>query len=115
MIALEDRHRTVQWLEAACREEARFKLACEVVGVNRADGSVTCFRSKRSAICRNADVSPNVAGRSFAVCKEMSHAIGIDSICAPMAPIEPATEIRDDSNLAFGSNASRSPVLEAAR
>jgi transposase InsO family protein len=34
MIALEDRHRTVQWLEAACREGARFKRACEVAGID---------------------------------------------------------------------------------
>jgi transposase InsO family protein len=34
MIALEDRHRTVQWLEAACREGARFKRACDVVGID---------------------------------------------------------------------------------
>ena len=33
MIALEDRHRTVDWLEAACREGARFKVACEVAGI----------------------------------------------------------------------------------
>ena len=34
MIALEDRQRTVQWLESACREGARLKLACEVAGID---------------------------------------------------------------------------------
>jgi len=34
MIALEDRHRTVQWLEMACREGARLKPACQVAGVD---------------------------------------------------------------------------------
>ena len=34
MIALEDRHRTVQWLEGACRDGARLKLACEVAGID---------------------------------------------------------------------------------
>lgn len=34
MIALEDRHRTVQWLEMACREGARLKPACEVVDID---------------------------------------------------------------------------------
>ena len=34
MIALEDRHRTVQWLEAACRDGARLKHACEVAGID---------------------------------------------------------------------------------
>lgn len=34
MIALEDRQRTVQWLEAACREGARLKSACEVAGID---------------------------------------------------------------------------------
>jgi transposase InsO family protein len=34
MIALEDRQRTVHWLEAARREGARLKLACEVAGID---------------------------------------------------------------------------------
>lgn len=34
MIALEDRQRMVQWVEAACRDGARFKLACEVTGID---------------------------------------------------------------------------------
>lgn len=34
MIALEDRQRTVQWLEAASREGARLKPACEVAGID---------------------------------------------------------------------------------
>jgi putative transposase len=34
MIALEDRQRTAQWLEAACRDGARLKLACEVAGID---------------------------------------------------------------------------------
>ena len=34
MIALEDRQRTAQWLQAACRDGARFELACEVAGIN---------------------------------------------------------------------------------
>jgi len=31
---LEDRQRTTQWLEAACREGARLKQACEVAGID---------------------------------------------------------------------------------
>jgi hypothetical protein len=53
-----------------------------------------CHLSQR---CR---VPERAAGRSFAMCKETLHAIGIDSICAKMAFIEPATEISDDPNLA---------------
>jgi transposase InsO family protein len=34
MIALEDRQTTVQWLESACREGARLKLACEVARID---------------------------------------------------------------------------------
>ena len=34
MIALEDRRQMVQWVEAACCDGARFRLACEVAGID---------------------------------------------------------------------------------
>jgi hypothetical protein len=34
LIALEDRQKTAQWLEAARREGARLKPACEVAGID---------------------------------------------------------------------------------
>lgn len=58
MISLEDRHRTVQWLESACRDGARLKLACEVAGID----ARTAQRWKQAMGC-SVGLSPRRSDR----------------------------------------------------
>ena len=65
MITLEDRHRTVQWLEGACRDGARLKLACEVAGID----ARTVQRWKAGIGLQRGDRRPQAIGACQPSCR----------------------------------------------